>query len=136
MSPLGRFAFYGLLGAFVDAAFTAIHTYARTGDTRLPARTSVFVFPIYGLIQPLYEPVHDALRGRASAPARAAVYGVGFLTVEYLSGAALQRLLGRAPWDYSYARWHVEGLIRPDYFPLWAAVGLALERLHDVLAGH
>ena len=43
------------------------------------------------------------------------------------------RTLGRAPWDYSYARRHVDGLVRPDFLPLWALYGLALERLHDAL---
>ena len=44
-------------------------------------------------------------------------------------------ILGQAPWDYSYAKRHVHGLIRPDYFPIWAAAGIALERVHDALAG-
>ena len=90
------------------------------------------MFPIYGLIQPLFERTHDRIRDRHPM-ARAVTYGIGFLTIEYATGALLRKLRGRAPWDYSYARRHVHGLIRPDYFFLWAAAGLALEALHDRL---
>ena len=58
---------------------------------------------------------------------------LGFLAVEYLSGRFLQAVVGGAPWDYSHARHHADGLIRPDYLPLWAGAGLALEPLHDRL---
>jgi hypothetical protein len=91
------------------------------------------MFPIYALIAPLYEPLHNAMRERVPRPVRGAVYGVGFLAVEYATGAALRGWRGEAPWDYSYARVHVNGLVRPDYFFLWAAAGLALEPLHDRL---
>lgn len=93
------------------------------------------MFPIYGLIQPLYEPLHDAMRGRLPVPARAAAYGAGFLAIEYGTGWALRRALGKAPWDYSDAPLHIDGLIRLDYFFLWAVCGLALEPVHDRLVG-
>lgn len=93
------------------------------------------MFLVYGLVQPLYEPAHDALRGRAPLALRGLAYGLGFLAVEYASGRVLRRALGAAPWDYSYARRHVDGLIRPDYLPIWAGAGLALEPLHDRLTG-
>jgi hypothetical protein len=60
-------------------------------------------------------------------------YGLGFLAVEYASGSIFRRALGKAPWDYTYAKHHVNGLIRPDYFFLWALAGLLAERLHDEL---
>lgn len=91
------------------------------------------MLPIYALIQPLYEPLHDAMRGRVPAPARAAVYGIGIMAVEFVSGRTLRSLRGEAPWDYSYAHRHIDGLVRPDYFPMWAGGGLALEKLHDAL---
>ncbi len=91
------------------------------------------MLPIYALLQPLYEPLHDALRARVPRPLRGAAYGAGFLCVEYASGRLLRAVRGEAPWDYSYARRHVDGLIRPDYFFFWAIAGLALEPLHDLL---
>ena len=61
--------------------------------------------------------------------------GAGILAVEYASGRLLRRVVGRAPWDYGDARLAVDGLVRLDYLPLWAAFGLGLERLHDLLTG-
>lgn len=90
------------------------------------------MLPVYGLAQPLFEPAHDALRARPVA-ARAAAYAVGFSAVEYASGRVLRRLRGAAPWDYSHARWHFDGLVRAGYAPVWALAGLGCERLHDLL---
>jgi uncharacterized membrane protein len=130
----GRFAAYGLIGWCAEVLFTGIHDFVRNHDRRLPSRSSIWMFPVYGLLAPLYEPLHDAVRDKP-APVRATAYGFGFLAVEYATGQVFRALLGEAPWDYSYAKRHVHGLIRPDYFPLWAAAGLALEPIHDILAG-
>jgi hypothetical protein len=129
VSRLGRLVVYAAAGWGVDACFTALHSLRRTGR---PRRSSFWNAPVYALAQPLFEPLHDRLRGRPVA-ARGVVYGVGILAVEYTTGRLFRRTLGRAPWDYSYARRHVDGLVRPDFLPLWALYGLALERLHDAL---
>jgi uncharacterized membrane protein len=123
--PTVRYLFYGLAGWAVDSLFVAAHT-------RRPRPSSLVNVPVYGLAQPLFEPLHDRLRRRRVA-LRAAAYGIGILGVEYASGRVLRRLAGRAPWDYGRARFAVDGLVRLDYLPLWAAYGLGLERLHDVL---
>ena len=124
---------YAATGWTVETAFSALHDVARRQSPTL--RTSAWMLPIYALIQPLYEPLHDGMRERVPAAIRASVYGLGFMTVEYATGHLLRALLGEAPWDYSYAKRHIDGLVRPAYFPLWAISGLALERLHDRLAG-
>jgi uncharacterized membrane protein len=129
----GRFAFYGVLGCCAEVCFTGLADIARSRDLRLRAHTTLWSFPIYGLIQPLYEPLHDGLRDRAPGPVRALAYGTGILAVEYATGRLLRRLLGKAPWDYTYARHHVDGLIRPDWLLLWGSAGLALERVDDLL---
>jgi uncharacterized membrane protein len=130
----GHFVAYGLIGWCAEVLFTGIHDFIRDRDNRLPSRSSIWMFPVYGLLAPLYEPLHDAVRDKP-VPVRAAAYGIGFLAVEYATGRVFRKVLGQAPWDYSYAKRHVHGLIRPDYFPIWAAAGLALEPVHDVLAG-
>ena len=128
MKPsLLRFFAYGLAGWALDS----LYVFAHTGRRRPSHPLNVTV---YGLAQPLFEPVHDRLRDRPVA-VRAATYGVGILGVEYVSGRLFRRLLGWAPWDYGRARFAVDGLIRLDYFPLWAAFGLGLERVHDWLVG-
>ncbi len=133
-SRAGRFAAYGALGWCLEIAFTSVHDYIRHRDTSLPARSSLWMFPIYGLLAYLYEPLHDRLRDRPW-PVRGAAYGVGIMAIEYATGRALRGLVGKAPWDYTYAKRHIDGLVRPDYFPYWAAVGLAMERVHDRLTG-
>ena len=92
------------------------------------------MIPIYATIEPLYEPLHDALR-ELPREQRGAAYAAGFLAVEYASGALIGSITGTPPWDHSPARLNVKGLIRLDYAPYWAAAGLALEPLHDRLVG-
>jgi uncharacterized membrane protein len=133
--PVPRFMVYGALGWCAEVAFTGLNGFVRTRDPRLPGRTSLWMFPIYGLVRPLFEPAHDLMRDRVPAAARAAVYAAGFMAVEYATGRALRAAVGRAPWDYSHARLNLDGLTRLDYAPLWAAAGLALERVHDRLVG-
>jgi uncharacterized membrane protein len=131
MNRWTRAAVYSVIGFCTDATFSAVHDRMRGKDVTL--RTSAWMFPIYALVLPLYEPLHDRMRD-VRRPVRAATYGAGFLAVEYASGAAIRELTGEAPWDYTYAKRHVNGLIRPDYFFFWALAGLLLEPLHDALA--
>ena len=121
-----RFLVYGLAGWALDSLFVWLHT-----GRRRPS--SLLNVPVYGLAQPLFEPLHDRMRHRPPG-LRAAVYGVGILGVEYASGRLLRRLLGSAPWDYGEARLGIGGgLVRLDYLPIWGLFGLGLERLHDFL---
>lgn len=130
MTKLFRLAAYSTAGFAFEVAFSAAHDAARGRRPRF--RTSPWMLPVYGLLLPLFEPAHDRLRP-ASPSVRAGAYGLGFLGVEYATGAAFRAALGEAPWDYSYAQRHVNGLIRPDYVFLWAVAGLLCERLHDGL---
>ena len=131
MRPAGRVAVYSLVGFATEVAFSALHD--RVRGKKVGLRTSPWMFPIYALILPLYEPLHDRMRHDLPVPVRAALYGAGFLAVEYATGAAIRAATGEAPWDYSYASRNINGLIRPEYFFLWAAAGAALESLHDHL---
>lgn len=129
---LTRSLLYGLLGWVIEIGWTALPK-RRPVDWTLTGHTYLWMFPIYALIGPLYEPVHSALR-RAPWPLRALAYAVGFIGVETVTGLLLKRLIGRCPWDYTGdTRWQVGGVTRFDYAPLWAALGLALEPVHDTL---
>jgi uncharacterized membrane protein len=128
---LARAATYGVLGCLMELVFTAVTSFVRRGQSR--PSTSPLMLPVYALACPLFEPVHDRLRGRVSLPARAAIYGAGFQLVEFVSGSVLRRITGEAPWDYRHARLNIDGLVRLDYLPLWAVVGLGAEQVHDRL---
>ncbi|MCY1013495.1 hypothetical protein OV079_49805 [Nannocystis pusilla] len=106
---------------------------SREQRLRLLGHTYLWMFPLYGAGGLLFERVHEAIRGWPWL-GRGALWIVLIFIVEYVAGAALCRLTGRCPWDYSYSRYHLHGLIRFDYAPVWFAFGLALERVHDAVA--
>ena len=127
-----RFILYGLGGWCGEVIFTAVTESLPRRDWRLTGTTYLWMFPIYGLLALLYEPVHDAIRD-VPWPVRAVVWSVGFTAVELITGWLIARLTGRCPWDYSGKRWAINSYIRWDFFPVWALIGLALEPVHDFL---
>lgn len=132
---LERAAAYGLLGWATEVVFTAIDGFARgeTRDARLRGHSYLWMGPIYGLCAFLYEPVHDQLRERPASQ-RAVAYAAGILVIEYATGRLIGRATGVIPWDYTgRGRLVIHGATRLDYAPLWAAAGMALERVDDGL---
>jgi hypothetical protein len=117
--------------ALVYAAAGVLGELAFTGVRGRPA-SSAWKLPVYALVAPLFEPLHDRLRPRRTRE-RAAVYAAGFSLGEYGCGRVLRRVRGAAPWDYSHAHLQLDGLVRAGYLPVWAFAGLAFERLHDAL---
>lgn len=105
-------------------------------DWRLMGRTSLLMFPIYGmgaLLAPIGKGI-DRFWGEPDIrPAdrylrHGMVYMVLIFTAEYLSGAWL-KARGICPWDYSASRTNVGGLIRLDFAPLWFGTGLLFEEI-------
>ncbi len=129
-----RFFIYGLLGWCFEVVWTAVteKAWGEQADWRLVGRTSLWMFPLYGLLAPLGEPVHDALR---SLPwvIRGTAYLLAMWAIEFASGWALRQLIGRCPWDYSSFRANIQGLVALEYAPVWFIFGLTFERLHDAL---
>lgn len=125
-----RFFVYGALGWCLEVLWTGLGSLL-SGDVRLTAKTYLWMFPIYGLAV-LFEPVHDRIRAWPIT-LRGLVWMVLFFAVEYASGWLLRFLTGVSPWDYSHARWQIDGLIRLDYAPVWFGVGLLFEKVHDRL---
>lgn len=145
-----RFVVYGALGWCAEIVWTAVCSafhgvrcdlaypegqirLSREERLRLVGHTYLWMFPLYGLGGLLFEPLHEALRASPWA-LRGAAWMLGIFVVEYAAGWLLCRLTGRCPWDYSYSRYHVDGLIRVDYAPVWFSFGLLLERVHDAVA--
>ncbi len=130
-----RFVIYGAIGWCAEVLWTALteKLFQRQKDWRLTGHTYLWMFPIYGLVAPLYEPLHDALR-RHPWPARGLVYVAGFWAVEYAAGWLLRRFTGKCPWDYSELRGSLAGgLIALEYAPVWFTFALLLEPVHDRL---
>lgn len=127
-----RFLIYGLLGWGAEIVWTAIPK-RRPIDLALEGYTTIWAFPIYGLLVFLYEPLHEALRGWPII-ARGLVYAAGFILVELVCHFLIDKAIGKKPWDYTgHTRWTIGGYTRLDYIPLWFLAGLLLEPVHDVL---
>ena len=129
-----RFCIYGLFGWCWEVAWTAARDKisGKQKDWRLLGHSYLWMFPIYGLLAPLGEPIHDALRPHFWLW-RGLVYLAGIWAVEYVAGWALRKLTGKCPWDYSHLRGNIQGIITLEYAPVWFVFGLAFERIHDAL---
>ncbi len=116
------------VGVAMEVAFTAVCELMGGGGWRLKGQSYIWMFPIYALLYPAFLYLRPPL---AEKPwwARAVIYAAGILFVEYLTGWGLRLTTGSCPWDYGSARWAVQGVIRLDYTPLWAAAALGYERV-------
>lgn len=133
-----RLLLYGLFGWCAEIVWTAsyelVATLAagRSPDVRLIGHTYLWMLPIYGGGCMLFEVVHGAV---APYPwfVRGVIYMVGCFIVEYVTGWIIMMISGAIPWDYSERRWHIHGLIRLDYAPVWFFFGLLLERVETAV---
>lgn len=115
----------GILGWCLEILFTALQAFRRR-ETTGRGNTSVFMFFIYGM-GVFFKPFYVLLR-RFPVFIRGLFYMLCIFTVEYKTGAFLLRRKA-CPWNYERCRFHVNGLIRLDYAPLWFLTGLLFERL-------
>ena len=124
---LKRGFIYGSLGLVMEVMWTGFCSLLE-GDFSLRAHTSLLMLPIYGAAVFL-EPMFCMFRAmRLTLPVRGLCYALLIFACEYVSGKILT-FAGICPWQYS-GPFSVEGLIRLDYLPLWAAVGLFFEQIH------
>ena len=125
---------YGLGGWCGEILFTGIKDNIPRRDWRLLGRTYLWMFPIYGSLVLLYEPVHDLIRDYPWF-VRAVIWALGFTAVEWFAGWLIARISGSCPWDYVRRgkRFAINPYIRWDFFLVWAIIGLALEPVHDFL---
>ena len=100
------------------------------GDFSLRSNTSIWMFFIYGMFV-LFEPAFAYL---APLPffARGVVYMLVIFLAEYVTGG-LMKQADICPWDYSGARYNVQGVIRLDYAPVWFAAGLLFEAVYVII---
>ena len=126
----------GVVGWCLEVLFTSAES-MMLHDWRLMGKTSLLMFPIYGmgaLLAPIGRGVdrwlqvdQTPLRLQDRVMRHGVLYMVLIFTAEYCSGAWL-KARGICPWDYGKARWNVGRIIRLDYIPCWAAAGLLMER--------
>ncbi len=128
MRRIQNFMICGLTGWCMEILFTSTGSIWKH-DRRMMGQTSLWMFPIYGMAA-VIAPVSRRL---TSCPVllRGAIYSVGILTGEYVSGSFLKKHR-MCPWDYSKAKANINGIIRLDYAPLWMFAGLAFEKILSI----
>ncbi|WP_343209433.1 putative ABC transporter permease [Anaerolentibacter hominis] len=118
----------GLSGWCFECFFTGLHSVIHKEDPKLLCRTSVWMFPIYGMAAVL-SPVCKGLKNKhCSKMLRGTIYTLCIFTGEFVTGKLLKRHEA-CPWDYSQAKLNLQGVVRLDYAPLWFLVGLYYENL-------
>ena len=115
----------GLAGWCLEILFTSMDALRRR-DMTLKGQTSLWMFPIYGSAAFL-APIMQKLKN-APLFKRGFVYMSCIFLGEYISGSLLKRR-NMCPWDYSRTPYHLNGVIRLDYAPVWFLVGLLYERI-------
>lgn len=120
-----KFLLCGVFGWCLELFWTALHSLQK-GRRDLMGQSSLWMFPIYGcasIIAPLsrlYKNCHVMIRGT--------IYMLHIFVGEYLFGSILKKH-HMCPWDYSKSKFHIHGLIRLDYAPVWFLTGLFYENL-------
>ena len=114
----------GLIGWSMELFASCFQNLAATNDKRLIGKTSLLMFPIYGLGAMI--PVFSRYLKKLGLFLRGTIYAMLIFMMEYVSGSFL-RFFNSCPWDYSQSRFHINGLIRLDFFPVWFLLGLLFE---------
>lgn len=125
LSVIKNFIKCGITGWCIEIAFTALGSLRRR-EMPLMGQTSLWMFPIYGsaaFFKPLF-----ALLKKCSLFVRGTIYALTIFSAEYASGRLLEKH-EICPWNYNRCHWHVNGLIRVDFFPFWFLAGLLFEKL-------
>ena len=127
-SFIKNFFVCGLCGWCLECFWTGMSSIKKwiNNDRTLACRTSVWMFPIYGMAACL-TPICSKLEKR-NALLRGGVYAILIYLTEYTTGVILKKY-GACPWDYSKSKFNVKGVIRFDYAPAWIFTGLFFERI-------
>lgn len=123
-----NFFICGLCGWCLECFWTGLSSIKnwRNNDRTLSCRTSVWMFPIYGMAA-FFSPVCTLLKKR-NALLRGGVYAVLIFLTEYITGMILKKYRA-CPWDYSKSKYNINGVIRLDYAPAWFLTGLLFEKI-------
>lgn len=122
-----NFIICGLCGWCLECFWTGLASIKnRRKDKTLACKTSVWMFPIYGMAACL-SPLCNKLKEK-NALIRGGIYATLIFIGEYISGVILKKH-GACPWDYSKAKLNYKGIVRLDYAPAWFFAGLLFEKI-------
>lgn len=118
-----KFLFCGIIGWCAEILWTGLHSLA-DGKLKLMGKSSLWMFPIYGcavIIDPL-----SKRYGNLNVFVRGIIYMIHIFFGEFVFGTILKKF-DACPWDYSSSPYHINGVIRLDFAPLWFGLGLFFE---------
>ena len=116
----------GVYGWGFECLWTGLHSIVSRKNKKLTCRTSMWMFPIYGMAS-LIQPIHKLIKN-TNVFFRGVVYTTCIFATEYGTGKFLKKK-HCCPWDYSDAKHKIKGIVRLDYAPLWFIVGLFYEKV-------
>ncbi len=126
-----NYIIYGLLGLLLETIWTGLGSLL-SGNYKLTGYTYLWMFFIYGL-GIIFEPIHDRIRNK-NFLIRGLIWAFLIFAVEFTTGYLLELLIGSCPWNYGRdTKYSLYGYIRLDFLPIWFVVGLAFEKLHDLI---
>lgn len=124
-----KYIFYGLLGVTLEIFFTGFIALLNN-DLTLEGKSYIWMFFIYGLAVFL-EQIHDRIRNR-NILFRGFVYMILIYIGELITGSLIMALIGECPWSYTDNN-SIKSIVSIKFMPIWFALGLFLERVHDFL---
>lgn len=116
----------GLCGWGIECFWTGCHSMISGKNKKLPCKTSIWMFPIYGMAA-FIEPISRCMKKKSLA-FRGSIYTLFIFLTELGTGSFLKKRKC-CPWDYSDAKMNYKGIVRLDYAPLWFVVGLLYEKI-------
>lgn len=122
---MNNFIKCGITGWCLEIIWTAFNSFRRR-EMKLIGSTSVLMFPIYGFAS-FIKPVYSLIKNK-NVFIRGIIYTVAIFFMEYITGTILKKRK-ICPWDYSMAKFNLNGVIRLDYAPLWFLSGLLFEKI-------
>ena len=123
------FILFGVLGIFGEVIFTAVAGLIKTRKWRLNGESYIWMFPIYGLLAFLFDPVNQAI-DHMSWVVRGFIYMIAIYIIEYVTGALLTKLTGAHIWQYT-GKYNFQGQIQLAHAPVWFIVGLIVEHYYN-----
>ncbi|MCR5791555.1 MAG: putative ABC transporter permease [Lachnospiraceae bacterium] len=120
------FLLCGAIGWLLECFWTGLYSTFQNHNYKFLCKTSFWMFPIYGMAA-IILPFSRYLK-KYSFLLRGFIYTILIYIAEFTTGSLLRKW-NVCPWDYSNAPFHILGLIRPDYAPLWFFVGLMYEKV-------
>lgn len=122
-----QFFAFGFIGLLLENVFTGLWSVFH-GDKRATTTSYLWMLPIYGFGGLQMMLLHST---GWHILVLAAIDVIIIYANEFAWGWALDKILGKCPWDYGKGRHTIMGYIRFDYAFYWFGVGLGFELCID-----